>query len=92
MAYTGPNKLPNVDHTSQQDAKPLMPPGGLLWRSRGIDAWLSRYQELPPQTFWEVNFESGVMCLKAALESAWQHALDVHGMDKGDCPVGGLFS
>ena len=92
LAYKGPSKLPNYDHTEQQQLKPFLQPGGYIWRVGGIGGCLSRYKELPASAFRDSNFDSQWLCAKAAPAYSWEQCLPLFGVDNGDCPVVGLFS
>ena len=92
LAYKGPSKVPNFDHIEQEHIKVMLPPGGLIWRVRAIDGWMSRYKELPPQQFRDASFDTQWLCAQAALQYSWEQCLPLFGMDNADCPVQGLFS
>ena len=45
-----PTKLPVLEAYPQKDLKQLLPPGGIIWRSRTHGAWCGRWKGMAPKS------------------------------------------
>ena len=90
VEYKGPKKV-NYNHLNQKTCKLLLPPGGLLWRRRGMDTWCSRYKELPTREAKDSAHGSEAGALLQCLRHTWCWYLDMKGFERTACPITDLF-
>lgn len=84
-----PLELPQGD-LFQPQLRPLLPPGGSIWRGNKSGTWSTHY---PPfrrcSKSWNLHGHRGAAVL--ALRDCWEKHLLMEGLPVSACPVRGLF-
>ena len=85
------NQLPaNCEMMDQAMAKPFMPEGSALWKSRSDACWHGKVLGFG-EVSRSVRAYGEDRALRLVLRECWRRHLDKHGLDVERCPIGGPF-
>ena len=86
-----PRKLPVLEKIPQQRLKALLPPEGLIWRSRSDGAWNGRWGTMPQKSARDSAWGGEERAVRAVLRHCWGWYLDIKGFTHDQCPIGDLW-
>jgi hypothetical protein len=89
LAY--PKKLPVLETYPQKDLKKLLPPGGVIWRSRTDGAWCGRWEKMAPKSARDNAWGSEIAAVRCVLRHVWHDYLELAGYGRDVCPIKDLW-
>ena len=81
----------NVPAVVQKDIKKLLPPGGIIWRSRTDGAWCGRWKGMAPKSARDSAWGNEISAVRAVLRHVWHDYLQLSGYDRDICPITDLW-
>ena len=86
-----PKMLPVLEAYPQKDLKKLLPPGGIIWRSRTDGAWCGRWKGMAPKSARDSAWGNEISAVRAVLRHVWHDDLQLSGYDRDICPITDLW-